>query len=48
MNKAPTAEEFWKLFIRLKPEHQEIIRARMQELVAKRDAEREQRKQQEK
>ena len=45
MNKAPTAEEFWKLFIRLKPEHQEIIRARMQELVAKREAEKERGKQ---
>ena len=37
MNKVPTAEKFWKLFTQLKLEHQEIIRARMQELVEKRD-----------
>lgn len=41
MNKVPTAEEAWKLFTQLKPEQQEIILVRMQELVEKRDAERE-------
>ena len=48
MNKVPTAEEAWKLFTQLKLEHQEIIRARMQELVEKRDTERERGKQQDK
>lgn len=48
MNKVPTAEEAWKLFTQLKPEHQRIILVRMQELVEKREAERERGKLQDK